>query len=268
MTVKFNHFAIKIKKRQFNVNLPEDKINSWANNAAVTAYFNAFSSVLPFGERVLLAAIKNFKNEVRNPSLKKQVDDFIYQEAHHVGVHNQYNELLLKQGYKLTRMNRALQAGIFFYTKILQPRQWLAIMVAYEHMIACQADFFFRKLNTEKWDSNFLEVWRFHMAEEIEHKSVAFDMYAETSGSRLTRYFAMIYVSCAFTGRIIHRTFHFLRKDRQLWQWQTLIGGSKFLFGYQGLFWNTMKGILQYMRPGFHPWQYNNYYLVTRFDKL
>lgn len=264
---QFNHFDIEIKKRQFDINLSEEKITSWANNDVTTAYFNAISSTLPIVEKVIINAVNNFKNAVQNPLLKNQIEDFTRQEARHVGFHHQYNQFLLKRGYKLTRMNRCLQATVYLYTKIFTPRHWLAIIVAYEHLLACVGDHFYRNLSTTNWDSNFLKVWQFHLAEEIEHKSIAFDVYTEINGNNCARIIIMVYVFLAFMGRILYRATHFLRKDQKLWKLQTFVEGSKFFLGRKGIVWSMLKGVLQYMKPRFHPWDYNNYFLVTAFDQ-
>lgn len=263
----FNHQDLVIKKRHAAINLTEEKIASWADNVFITAYFNAISSMLTIGELVFIHSVKEFKDVVKSKSLKSQIESFFRQEGQHTSLHNQYNDFLIKRGYKITRMNRKFYANVCFYTQVLPTKYWLAITLAYEHMSAALGDFFYQKLATTNWEINYLKLWQLHLAEEIEHKAVAFDVYREINGGYLCRIMAMVYVLITFNSRLVYRIIHFLKKEKQLWKWNTFIAGSKFILGRNGVLWGMLRHIFQYLKPNFHPWNYNNYFLVAAFDK-
>lgn len=261
-----NYFDIPIKKRDLTISLPKEKIASWADNKFVTAYFNALSSMFPVGERFFIVSVKAFKGAIMNERLKIQIDGFIRQEASHAGFHDQYNKLLVKRGYKISRMISKVEIAINFLYRVLNPKQWLVITVAYEHLTACLGDHFHRKIPTIYWDTNYLTLWRLHMIEEIEHKSVVFDVYSEIKGNYCARVFTLFVVIIVFTGMLTHRLVHVLLKEKLLWKMQTWVIGSKFVFGRNGIFWSVVACALQYMKIGFHPWNKNNYFVVREFD--
>lgn len=262
-----NYFELQIKKRDLTINLSQEKIASWAENKFVTCFFNALSSLFPISEKFFIASVKKFKNDIKNHNLKIQVENFIRQEAYHSGFHDQYNELLIARGYQINRIVSDVEIIVKFVHLFFSPKQLLAITVACEHFTASLGDYFYRRISVTNWDASYLKLWQLHVIEEIEHKSVAFDVYKEVKGSYITRITAIFLVIIAFTGLFSNALIYLLRKEKKLWKMKTLVNGSQFLFGKRGLFWNFLKWVIQYLKPNFHPWNYNNYFLVTAFDQ-
>lgn len=258
---------ITIKQRNLTFNLAKENIASWAGCKFITAYFNALSSMFPTGERFFINSLRVFKDKIEDGWLKKQVDEFIRQEASHAGFHEQYNKMLIRRGYKFPRMINTIESNIKFLQRNLRPEILLAITAANEHLTASLGDFFYHKIPTADWDAEYRKLWRLHMVEEIEHKAVTFDVYTEIEGRYSIRVMAIFFVILVFTVILLHRLFHVLRKEKQLWKMKTLWLGTKFFFGKNGMCWSVLNCAWQFVKPGFHPWDEQNYFIVKEFDQ-
>lgn len=256
-----------IKVRKLPIVLTQESVANWAQDPFVTAFFNAISSILTLGEQVFINSVRSFQRQITDETLSSQIKEFLKQEAHHNYLHEKYNDLLAAQGYKIKRMNRVLQSNIYFYTRIFSSQQWLAFTVAFEQITATLGEYLFATLQTDNWEKNYLTLWQLHFTEEIEHKAVAFDVYQTVDGSYWRRIIAMFFVLLSFAGKITYRTIHLLHREKQLWKWKTWKSGWCFLFGWKGFAWKMLQCAGRYLRPGYHPWQYDNYSVVTQFDR-
>jgi predicted metal-dependent hydrolase len=105
------------------------------------------------------------------------------------------------------------------------------------------------------------DLLRWHGAEELEHKAVAFDALRQISSSYLLRITGMITGGALLIGYWTVATTMLLRQDRlrlrqilrgaRERQWRRNLG--------RDLFW---KGALLYMRRDFHPDQQDNLHLA------
>jgi len=153
----------------------------------------ALSSLFPDGEDFFVRSVRNYRDRITEPELKRQVAGFIGQEAVHGREHRVFNERLAELGYpakvyeRLTR--RVLAAG----ERYLPPIANLAATAALEHLTATLAELV---LTSEETREAFghqavrdLFVW--HALEESEHKAVAFDVYRAVGGSERLRVWTM-----------------------------------------------------------------------------
>ena len=63
-----------------------------------TRFFDAMSLIFPPGEKFFMVTVRDYRDQVTDPKLLQDIKDFNRQEAQHSMVHNQYNDLLRKQG--------------------------------------------------------------------------------------------------------------------------------------------------------------------------
>ncbi len=105
-------------------------------------------------------------------------------------------------------------------------------------------------------DPDMQALWDWHAAEEMEHKSVAFDVYRAVGGSEKLRKRALrqatVFLFIDVRGGLVHM----LRRDRKLWQLRIWTEGWTFLFGRDvGILRRVWPAYKEYFRDGFHPWQ-------------
>lgn len=147
------------------------------DNALATTVFVVFSAVFPTGERFFMDSVRHFRHQVTDPVLQKEIAGFIGQEAIHGREHERFNRALIKNGFDVNVGIRAIKRGLGLLRK-LNPTQQLACTVVMEHATANLAVLWLThsKLNLLS-DTKTLSMWQWHALEELEHKSVSFDVY-------------------------------------------------------------------------------------------
>ena len=241
----------------------------WCNgNRIITHWFNAVSFMLPAGEQYFHETAREVAKDIdlsNNPRLAKEVRDFTVQESMHAAQHRLYNEGLAKQGFE-----NIVEPSIVWWKKmgrrLLSPLTNLAAVCAYEHYTAILAE---HMLNSQsKWMKTAPDMalfWGWHAAEETEHKAVCFDLYVAAGGGWLRRASMFIVVSFAFYFLFFMRAYlYLLRKDRELRPQKRLqkrgsaVSLKNASFALRGPVGFAFGAVMDYLRPGFHPWQRDN----------
>jgi hypothetical protein len=134
--------------------------------------------------------------------------------------------------------------------------QRLAATAALEHITAILAESALSADNPmiDTTDSAMRALWNWHAAEEMEHKSVAFDVYRAVGGTEKMRKRAMLQATFFLTLDIMMGLVHMLRKDKKLWNARLWGQGWKFLFFKGGILRRIWPAYKEYFRDGFHPW--------------
>ncbi|NWG52138.1 MAG: metal-dependent hydrolase [Hydrogenophilaceae bacterium] len=159
----------------------------WAPHIEFVQRANASSTIPSHVEPYLVKVMLKAKAEL-DPSetaLHEDLAVFIKQEAQHCKQHNAFNERLRVSGYpELARYEERLAADLarFLETKSLKFN--LAYSDGFEAMGALGATMWFDVYNKylEGADQEAVDLWRWHMAEEYEHREVAFKIYQKLYG--------------------------------------------------------------------------------------
>lgn len=238
-----------------------------SGDAGRTAFFNALSSTFPVGEKFFMTSVRHFRDDTPQP-LRSQIDDFIYQEAMHSREHVVFNRQAQDVGYDIAPLEDRARRTIA-WVKQRSPIQQLAATCALEHFTATLAhDALANPEHLAGATGETRRLWQWHAIEEIEHKAVAFDTYLHAARhmSRprrwLKRSSVMIFATVRFHYVIFRNTADLLRQDgcNDFATWRRLIG---YLYGRSGLLRALLKGVLIYMRPGFHPWDIDDRQLLV-----
>ena len=221
-----------------------------------TAWFNAMSITFPLGEKFFIDSARFFADDIEDPELKENLSKFCGQEGFHRREHQRYNETLCAQrGYDLEALEAPLRRRLSFVRRNFSPLQQLAATAGVEHITAVLAE---QLLNdhyfVESTDPTMVALWRWHAAEEMEHKSVAFDVYKAVGGGEKMRKRALRRSTVFLTLDIFRGVRHMLKRDGHLWNFKVWRSGFRFLFGRQGMVWAVRRSYMEYYRNGFHPW--------------
>lgn len=263
-------------RRDVRIALPADRICDWHKDGpAVTLFLNAQSLLFPAGERFFMDAVRNYRDQVTDPVLKEQVVAFIGQEAMHSREHQEYNDLMDAAGLPASKLDRFA----WKYTDWLRTfshKRWLSITIALEHYTAMLANQALKDPENIGGVKAYQQLWLWHAMEETEHKSVAFDVWRTVAKpgpiSYLRRTFSMTVTSLLFwaTVFVYHSTLlgAYLRKGGKLTlgDWGRLI---RFIWSPRtGTFARIARELIDYYRPGFHPWDHDNREYLARVDTL
>ncbi len=256
--------------RRLGIDLSQGFSRHWnGGDAFRTAFCNALSMSFPVGEQFFIEAVregaKHLGDTPEHQALRETVRGFIGQEATHRHLHGLYNAHLEKQGlvnHWGPRAARRLEIGRrkMFHTTAKGHLHELAITAAYEHFTALFGDLALENLDRPgDWFAQAEEplqtLWRWHAAEESEHKCVAFDLYVALGGNHKWRMRWFNYVLVQFTLDALRQTVNNLWRDRTLHKPSTWVSGARFLFGRHGLVRRIAKPLWAYRRENFHPVQ-------------
>lgn len=259
---------VKLTVRRLGVDLTQGFNRHWnGGDAFLTAYCNALSMSFPTGEQFFIdsvkAGLKALPDTPENAALAETAKSFIGQEATHRRLHTLYNAHLLQQGlhnaWEPRTVKRIAKAHQDFFSKSDKPYlHMLAVTAAFEHYTAIFGDLTLEDLDGPgdlfaHAEEPLKTLWRWHAAEESEHKTLAFDLYQRLGGNHGWRLRWFTFVSVQFTLDIIRQTVNNLWHDKTLHKPSTWWSAFKFTFGSHGLVWRVAKPLLAYRRQDFHP---------------
>jgi predicted metal-dependent hydrolase len=238
-----------------------------AGDPVLTHLFNALSLTFPDGERFFVDSVRAFRDRVTDPKRKQEISGFIGQEAMHSLEHNTFNEMLAAQGYAdiAESGQQYARERIAGGQKYLSAKQQLAITAALEHITAILANGLLRDPELmESLDPSVRDLWLWHAIEETEHKAVAYDLYETVGADYRERVGLFLTATSALSVYAGAYTWQFLRADGIHRKPLTLLKGAWKLFGYKGFLTRLIPDYLDYLRPGFHPWDDDNSDLLER----
>ncbi len=221
---------------------------------SVTAFFDNLSIFFPVGERFFVKSVRSFEGRVHDPALKEAVRAFCGQEGIHGREHVRYNEMLEAQGFPAHVMEKRVERLLSFVTRVLPKRSQLGATCALEHFTALMGEMILADPRLlEGADPTMAALWRWHSAEENEHKAVAYDVFLEAGGKYRERVLTMVGATVIFWAKVLEHQARMMKADGTLAspaEWRALF---RFLFVEPGGMLSLLPRYVAYFRPGFHP---------------
>jgi predicted metal-dependent hydrolase len=255
--------------RKLHINLRDQLERHWNGDPFMTAFFNALSMSFPVGEQYFIDSVKNgvaaMPPNEEDAQTREIAQKFIGQEATHRFLHGQFNQHLEERGLKNHWEKRILKRMAFLENQLKRSRapylHNLAITSAYEHFTAILGIKLLAHIDQQSdWlrdaTPEMKTLWRWHASEEVEHRSVAFELYQRLGGNYRyrVRWFAVVLIYTYFD--VIHQTFSNLWHDKSLFKLSTWWSACKFFWGRNGFFYDVTRESLKYFRQDFHPANY------------
>lgn len=250
----------------------------WIPKDPYTSQFiSVIHAILPAGEFFFCRLYNKALPHITDARLRQDVKGFIKQEAMHARAHTVgINEFLKSHNLEIDSyiatvewlFNTALDdkpLGIRL-PKALE-RQWLLIrlglIAAIEHFTCVLGKY---ALDNRRWelqgaDTTMLDILRWHAAEEVEHRSVAFDVYQHLGGSYSMRYLQMLIVAPAILGLWSKGASHLMGQDPSLKSKRPSLLGTYFWAAWQkrakhgslpSIAWLLAQST-RYLRPNYNP---------------
>jgi predicted metal-dependent hydrolase len=237
----------------------------FANDPVLTHFLNALSLSFPEGEQFFVDSVRHFRDVATDPVRQKDISGFIGQEAMHSLEHKGFNAMLAAQGYgEVTEKGHAVARYLCNEgRKRLSPRAQLAITAGLEHITAILANAMLKHPELlAEMDENVRLLWVWHAIEETEHKAVAFDLYKDIDPGYVMRVRAFLTGSLGLLLYAQAYTWRFLKQDGLHRRPLALARGTFRLARFLGA---ALPDYLDYLRPGFHPWDDDNSALIARY---
>ncbi len=177
-----------------------------------THTINVLHLLLPAGERWFVHVYRQALPLITDERLRRDVIGFIGQEAMHSQAHDGVLPHLRAQGLDPTPYTAQVD---WLFEKLLgdrtlppgRPRRWwlierIAVIAAIEHYTAFLGDWVLNadELDRRGADPTMLDLLRWHGAEEVEHRSVAFELFQHVDGgyARRVRTWAVAFTALVF----------------------------------------------------------------------
>ncbi|QLY33338.1 metal-dependent hydrolase [Nocardia huaxiensis] len=230
---------------------------------------NALSMLLPEGERSFIVTYGEALELVRDEKLREAMIGFIGQESMHAeSHHNALEEVLLAHGIDVEPYVRQTE---YLFRKTLGPRELdtpaaqqqqlverLGFIATLEHFFAFLGDWILNA-DLEQFDADpqMLDLFRWHGAEEVEHRMVAHDVAEYFGIGYIRRGALMLIVFPLFIALLVRGTKYLVHQDPALpnHRYPMLIGrifasmwrGA--LPGIPSLLWSALSTF----KPGYSP---------------
>ncbi len=232
-----------------------------------TAFFNALSAVFPHGETFMIRCMIPWAERVP-PSLAREVNAFIEQEAGHSREHVAMNRALIEAGYDIEPLDRKIRGFVSFFENASDIVKLTATMCI-EHFTAIVAAEILRdERHLAGTNPDLHELWLWHAIEEVEHKGVAYDVwkYASQDWNPVRRWlwrsgFMMAITISFFINRTLGQI-ELLRQDG-VGFFKALVCVMRAGFGKGGIGRNVLRPWASFFRPGFHPWDNDDRLLLA-----
>jgi predicted metal-dependent hydrolase len=246
--------------RRISFHFGEDSAPSkyFVHDNIVHSHFVAgISAAFPPGEDSFIRSVRHFADRITDPVLKKRVAGFIGQESTHGQEHRRINHKLAEMGYPtMWKDSKSVNDRAVQLEQRLGGWMHLAMTAAAEHYTAVLAARVLSgaEIQAMLTDPEVRHLFNWHALEELEHKSVAFDVYRAVGGSERTR----IAVMAMFYSTMIPVTWISLivalARDRVARRQPVRLAREWYgLFITGPIFKGVMRELGKYMRPGFHP---------------
>ncbi|CAM3646834.1 metal-dependent hydrolase [Parendozoicomonas haliclonae] len=216
-------------------------------------YYAAFTSAVTFIapniERYLIRMMSRAKAEIKDPQVLDDLLTFSQQEAAHTKGHEQLNEILLarmseKGRERVKAINDQMAED---YRRFLNTRSLnfnLAYGEGFESVTCAIGLWAFQHRTFEGLTDGWRELIEWHLAEEVEHRTVAYDVYHGFKGHWLHRITFSTYAQ-------LHLLKYIVRFGRCFMEEYDFPGDEKSVF--KQYFWSLLRHYLKTVPPWYSP---------------
>jgi|FLYM01.1.fsa_nt_gi uncharacterized protein len=224
------------------------------------------SATFPKGEQFFVDSVRNFRDQITDEELRRQVAGFIGQETMHGREHDRFNEVLGELGYPTRFVDSTTGAAMGLFQRLLPDSVQLAITAAAEHFTSVLAEQILEDDSFAHQDlpEHVKDLFRWHALEECEHKAVAYDVYDQCVGSEAIRLATMHALTGLLGAVALGSLLGSVITDRAARNPLRFVGSLLNLRNSPFARRKIALRLLEYNRPGFHPDDRDTEELVAR----
>ena len=202
-----------------------------------------FSFTMPYLEPYLIRTMRVAVKQATDPAIADDIRKFSAQEGNHFRNHARINNVLRAKlapetALEIKRIEADMEADYQRFTKSKSLKFNLAYAEGFEAMTLAMALSSFDQ-GFECFDENWARLFEWHLAEEVEHRTVTFDAYDHLYG----QYFYRLGVGLWAQKHFLSYVFRFAR-----------CVGQDFKDRDQGSYKNTVWGLLPWYLRTLSPW--------------
>ena len=165
----------------------------WTRKPELAIAANSVSLLMPFVEPYVVRSVRAAANDLSGV-VAEDAKVFVRQESQHHGQHRLYNDLLSDRYRGVDRIEKWIAVTYRFLEKHTSKAFGLAFAAGFETVAFCAARWveFHADDVLQGADPRGASLFLWHLAEEVEHKTVASDVYRAIGGGRIRYTGAML----------------------------------------------------------------------------
>jgi predicted metal-dependent hydrolase len=241
-----------ITVRQMDLAFPDDVDPVVIEGRPEESFFLiAFSLLLPYLEPYLIRTMKEARSRVTDARLGEDLARFNAQEGQHFRQHARFNALIRQKGFpELEAREAALDADYHRFSRE-RPLRWnLAYAEGFEAFTTAMARVSFEE-GFDGMHPAMRDLFSWHLLEEFEHRTVAFDVYEHVVGDYPYRLRVGLYAQWHMLGFCMRTSRYMLASDRALIERYGGKSGSRRRSGHQL---RRLLRLLPKVLPTYTPW--------------
>lgn len=244
--------ATALAPRRIRFEFPEKIPLVWTPNyPEMSAAANSVSLLMPHVEPYVMASVRAVLDQLPQ---EQRIDAaaFIAQEAQHQRQHRTFNASITTQVPGLSRVERWMHRSYSWLSRTRSTRFNLAFAAGFETVAFALARWTEAHLRPlfDGADEQITTLFLWHLAEEVEHKCVAYDAYEEVDGSRLR------YLTAAVTSIVILSIYTLISTVLNLKAQGRILSPVawwRLLLCSVSLAWEVLPDVAASAMPGHHP---------------
>ncbi|MEZ5139123.1 MAG: metal-dependent hydrolase [Acidimicrobiales bacterium] len=245
--------ATALPHRRVRFEWPDDLTPIWCPDVPELAIAaDAVSLLMPHAEPYIVGVTRAAVDEglVDDPQVVAAARGYVAQEAGHHAQHRRFNDLIVADAPGAARVDRWF-ATWFGWLRRRSTRFGLAFAASFETIAFVAARWVDRRQRLLRGaDPTVATLFLWHLAEEVEHKRVAFDTYRAAGGGRLRHAAAMVTAALVLAVGALVGSLALLRATGRLWR----PGSHLRLAGWSLSFVLTAVPVMVVsLLPGHHP---------------
>ncbi len=204
-----------ITVRHMDLSFPDDIEPLCVEGAPEESYtLIAFSLLLPSLEPYLIRTMKEAKKHVSDPDLVADLERFSAQEGQHYRMHRRFNDVIRKQGVpRLQEFEDELEGDYQRFTRTKSVAFNLAYAEGFEALTTASARFALESKQFQGMHPAVGDLFLWHLVEELEHRTVAFDVYQHVCGGYFYRLFVGLFAQWHMSRWTLRVTRYMLEAD-------------------------------------------------------
>ena len=250
-------FQIPVR-RDIEFDFTATPAHHFTGNPLVSHLWNALSLVAPHTEAFLIRAMKRANERVNDPALRQQIAAFLAQEALHTRNHQRLNSRLGELGYDVECASDVAESVLRELNDRSSLRGALALVIAGEYAIYAISRSVLEDPDVlAQTTPEVRRLMEWHALEEMEHQSVACDVYRHLYGSgfrhRLMHMAALIKASRVL-ARAIRRIEDVLMEEEPAPTREKRRARTRYMLSSPGLARRVLAKLPRFFAPGFRHW--------------
>jgi len=250
----------------------EDVPRHWFAGLPVPSHVaNGVNLLFPHGERFFVRSVYHYLEQIDDAELRAAIKGFGGQEGRHARAHEDYFDVLRAHGYEIDRFLRGYAWLAGKLEQLAPPALRLANTAAAEHFTAIMAEGAAADMPLEHAHPAMRELLLWHAAEELEHKSVAYDVLQAVNPSYALRVAGLAMSTVMLSSFWMAAALMLLRQDgigpldalRRMRAMRKEAKASGLKTPQPVVRRVFLRGIREYLRRDFHPDHNDNYHLAA-----